>query len=156
MLAAELTQRGVHVEALDGDEVRMHLSKGLGFSKEDRDVNVRRIGFVAKLVARSGGCAITAAISPYREIREEQRRASLGRFCEVYCSCPIDALAARDPKGLYKKALAGEIQHFTGVNDPYEPPDNAEVVAFTNRETKKRASPRSSPSWSSSSSSRRR
>src|SRR6476659_4545379 len=76
MLAAELTQRGVHVEALDGDEVRMHLSKGLGFSKEDRDVNVRRIGFVAKLVARSGGCAITAAISPYREIREEQRRAS--------------------------------------------------------------------------------
>ena len=112
----------MHVEALDGDEVRMHLSKGLGFSKEDRDINVRRIGFVAKLVARSGACAITAAISPYREIREEQRRASSGRFCEVYCSCPIDALTARDPKGLYKKALAGEIQAFYRCRRPLRAP----------------------------------
>src|SRR5215208_3361 len=115
MLSAELRSRGVHVETLDGDEVRTHLSKGLGFSKEDRDTNIRRIGFVAKLIARSGSCAITAAISPYGEIRDEQRRAAGGRFCEVFCSCPIDALAARDAKGLYKKALAGEIKNFTGV-----------------------------------------
>ncbi|HKQ71952.1 MAG TPA: sulfate adenylyltransferase [Polyangiaceae bacterium] len=136
MLAAELASRGVHVETLDGDEVRMHLSKGLTFSKEDRDTNVRRIGFVAKLIARSGGCAITAAISPYRDIRAEQRRAADGRFCEVYCSCPVDALALRDAKGLYKKALAGEIKNFTGVDDPYEAPENPEVVVRTDRESK--------------------
>src|SRR6266567_3674727 len=127
MLAGEIAHRGVHVEMLDGDEVRTHLSKGLGFSKEDRDTNIRRIGFVAKLVARTGSCAITAAISPYREIRDEQRRAAGGRFCEVYCECPIDALSARDAKGLYKKALAGEIKNFTGVDDPYEAPENPEL-----------------------------
>jgi sulfate adenylyltransferase/3'-phosphoadenosine 5'-phosphosulfate synthase len=136
MLAGEVARRGVHVETLDGDEVRMHLSKGLGFSKEDRDTNIRRIGFVAKLIARSGACAITAAISPYREIRAEQRRAAGGRFCEVYCSCPIDALSARDAKGLYKKALAGEIKNFTGVDDPYEAPQDPEVVVETDKETK--------------------
>jgi ATP sulfurylase/adenylyl-sulfate kinase len=136
MLAAEIARRGVHVETLDGDEVRLHLSKGLGFSKEDRDTNIRRIGFVAKLIARAGGCAITAAISPYREIRNEQRRAAAGRFCEVYCACPIDALSARDAKGLYKKALAGEIKNFTGVDDPYEAPIEAEVVVETDKETK--------------------
>ncbi|WP_437601006.1 sulfate adenylyltransferase [Sorangium sp. So ce590] len=134
MLAAELSQRGVHVESLDGDVVRMHLSKGLGFSREDRDTNIRRIGFVAKLVARSGGCAITAAISPYRAIRDEQRRA-IGRFCEVYCECPIDVLARRDAKGLYARALAGEIKGFTGVDDPYEPPLSPEVVVHTDRES---------------------
>jgi ATP sulfurylase/adenylyl-sulfate kinase len=133
MLAAELSQRGVHVESLDGDVVRKHLSKGLGFSRDDRDTNIRRIGFVAKLVARSGGCAITAAISPYREIRDEQRR-SIGRFCEVYCECPIDVLAQRDVKGLYARALAGEIKGFTGVDDPYEPPTSPEVVVHTDRE----------------------
>jgi adenylyl-sulfate kinase len=135
LLAEELRRRGTHVEILDGDEVRTHLSKGLGFSKEDRDTNVRRIGFVAKLLARAGACAVTAAISPYKEIRDEQR-AQIERFVEVYCQCPIDALAARDPKGLYKKALAGEIAHFTGVTDPYEPPSSPEVTLFTDRESK--------------------
>ena len=135
LLAEELRRRGVHVEVLDGDEVRTHLSKGLGFSKEDRDINVRRIGFVAKLLARAGACAITAAISPYREVRDEQR-AQIDRFVEVYCVCPIDALAARDPKGLYRKALAGEIRHFTGIDDPYEPPLAPDVTLSTDRETK--------------------
>src|SRR5258706_3366885 len=139
MLAAEVARRGLHVETLDGDEVRTHLSKGLGFSKEDRDTNVRRIGFVAKLIARSGACAITAAISPYSDIRAEQRRLAIGRFCEVYCSCPIDALSARDAKGLYKKALAGEIKHFTGVDDPYEAPTSADVVVETDKETKEQS-----------------
>jgi sulfate adenylyltransferase/3'-phosphoadenosine 5'-phosphosulfate synthase len=139
MLAGEIARRGLHVETLDGDEVRTHLSKGLGFSKEDRDTNIRRIGFVAKLIARSGACAITAAISPYREIRDEQRRAAGGRFCEVYCSCPIDALSARDAKGLYKKALAGEIKNFTGVDDPYEAPTKADVVVETDKETKEQS-----------------
>jgi len=139
MLAAEMAHRGVHVETLDGDEVRTHLSKGLGFSKEDRDTNIRRIGFVAKLIARSGACAITAAISPYREIRNEQRRAAGGHFCEVYCSCPIDALAERDAKGLYKKALAGEIKNFTGVDDPYEAPEDPEVFLETNKESKEQS-----------------
>jgi len=135
MLSAELRERGVRVEVLDGDEVRTHLSKGLGFSKEDRDTNIRRIGFVAKLVARAGACAITAAISPYREIRDEQRAAS-PRFVEVYCSCSIPALADRDAKGLYKKALAGEIKHFTGIDDPYEPPVSPEVTVDTEKESK--------------------
>jgi sulfate adenylyltransferase/3'-phosphoadenosine 5'-phosphosulfate synthase len=139
MLSAEIARRGVHVETLDGDEVRLHLSKGLGFSKEDRDTNIRRIGFVAKLIARAGGCAITAAISPYREIRDEQRRAAEGRFCEVYCACPIDALAERDAKGLYKKALAGEIKNFTGVDDPYEAPTNPDVTVETDKETKEQS-----------------
>lgn len=138
MLGAELARRGVHVEALDGDEVRTHLSKGLSFSREDRATNIRRIGFVAKLVARAGACAITAAISPYRELRDEQRR-QIARFCEVYCECPIERLAARDPKGLYAKALAGEIRHFTGVDDPYEPPERPEVVCRTDRETKEQS-----------------
>src|SRR5689334_24733741 len=122
MLAAELTRRGVHVESLDGDVVRTYLSKGLGFSREDRDTNIRRLGFVAKLVARSGACAITAAISPYRITRDEVRR-SFPRFCEVYCDCPLEVLAERDPKGLYRRAMRGEIKNFTGVDDPYEGPE---------------------------------
>jgi adenylyl-sulfate kinase len=135
LVAAELRLRGVHVEILDGDEVRTHLSKGLGFSREDRDTNVRRIGFVAKLLARAGACAMTAAISPYREVRDEQRRA-IGRFVEVYCRCSIEVLTARDPKGLYQKALAGEIAHFTGVTDPYEEPEQPDVVVDTATEDK--------------------
>jgi len=135
MLAAELRHRGVHVEVLDGDEVRTHLSRGLGFSREDRDINVRRIGFVAKLVARSGACAITAAISPYRAVRDEQR-AHIGRFVEVFVRCSIPVLAERDAKGLYKKALAGEIKHFTGIDDPYEAPSQPEVTVDTGVETK--------------------
>ncbi len=128
-----LLERGMNVEVLDGDEVRENLSKGLGFSKEDRDTNIRRIGFVAKLLARNGVVAITAAISPYRDVRDEMRRA-IGRFVEVYVECPIDVLKERDVKGLYKKALAGEIKHFTGVDDPYEPPLKPEVVVHSDRE----------------------
>lgn len=109
------------MELLDGDEVRTHLSKGLGFSKEDRDTNVRRIGFVAELLSRNGVIAITAAISPYRDTRDAVR-ARIGSFVEVFMDCPIEVLAERDVKGLYRKALAGEIPHFTGVSDPYEAP----------------------------------
>jgi len=133
-LAAELALQGRHAELLDGDEVRTHLSKGLGFSKEDRDTNIRRIGYVARLVARSGGVAITAAISPYREVRDEVR-AQTPDFVEVYMRCPIETLTERDTKGLYRKALAGEIANFTGVSDPYEEPLHAEVVCDTARET---------------------
>jgi adenylyl-sulfate kinase len=129
-----LLERGLNVEVLDGDEVRENLSKGLGFSKEDRDTNIRRIGFVAKLLSRNGTVAITAAISPYRDVRDELRRA-IGRFVEVYVECPIDVLKERDVKGLYKKALAGEIKHFTGVDDPYEPPLKAEVLVQSHKES---------------------
>lgn len=117
---------GARVELLDGDEVRTHLSKGLGFSKEDRDTNVRRIGFVAELLARNGVIAITAAISPYRETRDAVR-ARIGEFVEIFMDCSIEVLAERDVKGLYKKALAGEIPHFTGVSDPYEAPESPEL-----------------------------
>jgi sulfate adenylyltransferase/3'-phosphoadenosine 5'-phosphosulfate synthase len=129
-----LRERQRHVEILDGDEVRENLSKGLGFSKEDRDTNIRRIAYVAKLVSRSGGVAITAAISPYRAIRDEAR-ANVGDFVEVYVHCPLDVLVKRDTKGLYAKALRGEIQQFTGVSDPYEEPLHAEVVCNTDVET---------------------
>jgi adenylyl-sulfate kinase len=117
---------GAQVELLDGDEVRTHLSKGLGFSKEDRDTNVRRIGFVAELLTRHGVIAITAAISPYRDTRQAVRE-RIGTFVEVFMDCPIPVLAERDVKGLYKKALAGEIPHFTGVSDPYEPPESPDL-----------------------------
>jgi adenylyl-sulfate kinase len=129
-----LLERGVRIEILDGDVVRTNLSKGLGFSKEDRDTNVRRIGFVANLLSRNGVVAITAAISPYEEIRDEIR-AQASNFVEVYTECSIDELARRDPKGLYKKALAGEIPNFTGVSDPYEAPKNPEIVVNTETET---------------------
>lgn len=125
------------LEILDGDEVRTYLSKGLGFSKDDRDTNVRRIGFVARLLARNGTGVITAAISPYRDVRQEVRalaEADGVPFIEVFAKASIEALAARDVKGLYKKALAGEIPHFTGITDPYEPPENPEVIAFTDRD----------------------
>ncbi len=134
LIADELRERGHRVEVLDGDEVRTHLSKGLGFSKEDRDTNIRRIGYVAKLLARNGVVAITAAISPYRDIRDEVRRAHES-FFEVYVKCPLEALVERDVKGLYKKALAGELPNFTGVSDPYEEPVNPELVIESSRET---------------------
>lgn len=136
-VAEILLERGVKVEVLDGDEVRQNLSKGLGFSKEDRDTNIRRIGFVAKLLSRNGVCAITAAISPYREIRDEVRKSVEERatFVEVYCECPLEKLIERDVKGLYKKALNGEITNFTGVNDPYEPPLNPEIICKTGEES---------------------
>lgn len=129
-----LCARGYKVEVLDGDIVRENLSKGLGFSKEDRDTNIRRIGFVCELLTRNGVIAISAAISPYRSVRDENR-ARIGRFVEVYARCPIEVLAERDVKGLYKRALRGEIKNFTGVDDPYEPPLNPEVVFDSDKET---------------------
>lgn len=126
IIEKKLRDGGAKVEILDGDVVRQNLSKGLGFSKEDRDTNVRRIGFVAELLARNGVVAITAAISPYKEIRDEIREKH-ENFVEVYVECGLDELIKRDVKGLYKKALAGEIKGFTGVDDPYEAPENAEV-----------------------------
>ena len=127
LLADELRARGHRVEVLDGDEIRTHLSKGLGFSKEDRDTNIRRIGYVARLLSRNGVIAISAAISPYRDVRDELR-AQHERFFEVYMHCTIEKLSERDVKGLYKKALAGEIKNFTGISDPYEPPVNPDLV----------------------------
>lgn len=134
MCEQELLERGMKVEVLDGDVVRTNLSKGLGYSKEDRDTNIRRIGFVCHLLTRNDVLAIAAAISPYRAIRQENRE-RIGRFVEVYCKCPLDALKQRDAKGLYEKALAGEIDNFTGVSDPYEEPESPEVVVQTDRET---------------------
>jgi adenylyl-sulfate kinase len=127
LLADELRARGHLVEVLDGDEIRTHLSKGLGFSKEDRDTNIRRIGYVARLLSRNGVIAISAAISPYRDVRDELR-SQHERFFEVYMHCTIEKLSERDVKGLYKKALAGEIKNFTGISDPYEPPVNPDLV----------------------------
>jgi len=125
-----LLERGMKVEVLDGDEVRTNLSKGLGFSKEDRDTNIRRIGWVCHLLTRNDVVAVSAAISPYKAIRDENRKL-IGRFVEVYCECDLDTLKDRDPKGLYEKALNGEIKNFTGVSDPYEAPEKAEVVVNT-------------------------
>ena len=133
-MAERLRAVGARVELLDGDVVRTHLSKGLGFSKEDRDENIRRIGFVCELLARNGVIAIAAAISPYRAVREEVR-SRIGNFVEVYVECPVEVLAERDVKGLYKKALAGEIPQFTGVSDPYEPPAAPEVTVNSSRES---------------------
>jgi len=132
-LAPILRARGIAVELLDGDEVRENLSKGLSFSKEDRDTNVRRIGFVANLLARNGVCAITAAISPYTAVRAECRSMAQAPFVEVYVSAPLAVVEARDVKGLYKRARAGEIPVFTGVSDPYEPPTHPEVEVDTAR-----------------------
>ena len=131
MLHHELDARGLKTEILDGDVVRQNLSKGLGFSKEDRDTNIMRIGFVAHLLTRNGVAAICCPISPYREARDAVR-AQIGEFVEVYVYATVEEIAAnRDPKGLYKKALAGEITGFTGVDDPYEEPLGAELVVDT-------------------------
>lgn len=133
-LAPELRARGRRVEILDGDVVRTNLSKGLGFSKEDRDANIRRIGFVANLLARNGVGVITAAISPYRAIREENRalvEGDGGAFIEVHAAATVEQCEARDVKGLYAKARAGEIKGFTGIDDPYESPAMPEVRCET-------------------------
>src|SRR5918999_2225214 len=130
ILEGELRSRGHKVEVLDGDVVRTNLSKGLGFSKEDRDTNILRIGWVCEVLSRNDVVAIGAAISPYREIRD-QVRAKIGRFVEVYVEAPLEVLADRDVKGLYRKAMAGEITGFTGVDDPYEEPLDPEVVCKT-------------------------
>lgn len=133
LLAERLRATGARVEVLDGDVVRTHLSKGLGFSREDRDENIRRIGFVCELLSRNGVIAVAAAISPYRAARDEVR-ARIPHFVEVYMECPLDVLIQRDGKGLYKKALAGELPLFTGISDPYEPPSNPEVIVHSGRE----------------------
>ena len=134
LLAKELRHRGLKVEILDGDEVRTNLSKGLGFSKEDRDTNIKRIGYVCKLLSRNGVVAISAAISPYKEVRGYNRE-QIGNFIEVYVKCSVEELTRRDVKGLYKKALAGEIKNFTGVSDPYEAPEHPEIVVDSGTQT---------------------
>ena len=135
VLDRELRDRGLPVEVLDGDVVRTHLTRGLGFSKEDRDENIRRVGWVCELLTRHGVVAIAAVISPYRDVRDEVR-SRIGRFVEVYMEAPLEVLAERDVKGLYRRAMAGEIENFTGVSDPYEAPLNPEVVCHSDgRET---------------------
>ena len=133
-MEVELRERGLRVEVLDGDVVRTRISKGLGFSREDRDTNILRIGFVCNLLSRNGVVAIAAAISPYRETRNEVRR-MIGHFIEVYVSCPFDECVRRDVKGLYAQAMAGEVTNFTGVSDPYEEPWEPEIVVETDKET---------------------
>jgi adenylyl-sulfate kinase len=134
LVEEELRGRGNLVEVLDGDVVRQNLSKGLGFSKEDRDTNIRRIAFVADLLSRNGVIAITAAISPYREIRDEARELMGERFVEIYVKASVTECARRDVKGLYEKAFAGEIKEFTGVSDPYEEPLDPDLVLDTEAE----------------------
>jgi adenylylsulfate kinase len=134
-LVKELRKRDVPLEVLDGDIVRENLSKGLGFSKEDRDTNIRRIAFVANLLSRNGVPVITAAISPYREIRNEARELMDGRFIEVYTQAPLEVCEERDVKGLYAKARSGEIKEFTGISDPYEPPENPEILVETDKQS---------------------
>jgi len=134
ILAERLRGMGRRVELLDGDEVRKNLSSGLGFSKADRDANIRRIAYVAKLLSRNGVIAITAAISPYREIRDEARR-DIKNFVEVFVDCPLEICEQRDVKGLYARARSGEIQQFTGISDPYEPPAHAEITVHTDQES---------------------
>jgi adenylylsulfate kinase len=135
ILVKELRSRGSKLEVLDGDIVRENLSKGLGFSKEDRDTNIRRIAFVANLLSRNGVPVITAAISPYREIRNEARAMMNGRFIETYVKASVEVCEERDVKGLYAKARAGEIKEFTGVSDPYEPPENPEITLETEQQS---------------------
>jgi adenylyl-sulfate kinase len=133
-VAEAIRARGQRVEVLDGDVVRTNLSKGLGFSREDRDTNIRRIGFVAKLLTRNDVAVVVAAISPYRATRDEVR-GEIGAFVEVFVRCPVEELIRRDVKGLYERALRGEVGQFTGVSDPYEEPLNPEVAVDTDRET---------------------
>ncbi|MBE9506770.1 MAG: adenylyl-sulfate kinase, partial [Chloroflexi bacterium] len=133
-LADQLRDRGLKVERLDGDIVRQSLTRDLGFSKEDRDKNIERVTFVAKLLTRNGVAVLCSFISPYRARRAKTRQ-EIGEFIEVYVECPVDECARRDVKGLYVKAFAGEIENFTGVSDPYEAPENPEIVCHTAEET---------------------
>jgi adenylyl-sulfate kinase len=134
LVADEVERRGIAVELLDADVIRTRFSKGLGFSKEDRDENIRRLGFLCHLLSKHGVSAVAAAISPYRAVRNEIR-ASLPHFVEVHVNASLETCMARDVKGLYKKALAGEIPKFTGLDDPYEPPEAPEVLVNTDQET---------------------
>ncbi len=129
-----LRERGLKVERLDGDIVRQSLTRDLGFSQEDRNMNIERVTFVAKLLTRNGVAVLCSFISPYRARRAKSRK-EIGNFVEVFCKSSLDALIERDVKGLYKKALSGEIQNFTGVSDPYEEPENPEIVVETDKET---------------------
>lgn len=134
VIEQRLKERGRNVEVLDGDEVRTHLSKGLGFSKEDRDTNIKRIAFVSKLLTRNGVASISAAIAPYHEARAWARE-EIGNFVEVYVKCPLEVCRQRDVKGLYKLVDEGKIKNFTGVDDPYEEPEDPEVVVETDKES---------------------
>jgi adenylylsulfate kinase len=133
-IVERLRESGAKVEVLDGDVVRTNLSQGLGFSREDRDTNIRRIGFVAQLLSRNGVIAVVAAISPYRSTREEVK-SRIPNFVEIFVDAPLEVLAERDVKGLYKKALSGEVGQFTGVSDPYEPPLSPDVVVRSDSES---------------------
>jgi adenylylsulfate kinase len=133
-LTEQLHTAGEPVELLDGDVIRQNLSRGLGFSFDDRCENIRRIGFVAELLTRHGIIVVVSAISPYQQARDEVRQ-RIGSFLEVYVNAPLDLCEQRDVKGLYSRARAGEIPHFTGISDPYEPPPNPDVVCYTDRET---------------------
>ena len=134
LLAEEFKSRGRFVEIMDGDEVRKHLTKGLGFSREDRDENIRRIGYVCRLLSRNGVIAIAAAISPFRAIRDEVRAGHQSSFIEIYVDTPLELCIQRDVKGMYKTAIAGEMKNFTGISDPYEPPTSPEIVIQTAKE----------------------
>ena len=134
LIEQRLKERGTKVEVLDGDVVRTHLSKGLGFSREDRDTNIKRIAFVCSLLTRNGVICISAAISPYREAREWARK-EIGNFVEVYVKCPIEVCRQRDVKNLYKLVDEGKLKNFTGVDDPYEEPEHPELVVETDKET---------------------
>jgi adenylylsulfate kinase len=140
LVGQELLGRGMTPEILDGDMMRTHLCKGLGYSKEDRDTNIRRIGWVCQLLTRHGLPNIAAAVSPYREVRNEVRQlvetaGGVGSFIEVFTNCPLEVCEKRDPKGLYKKARVGEIANFTGISDPYEPPGKPELMLNTAKES---------------------
>jgi adenylylsulfate kinase len=134
LLSEKLLNQGRLVEVLDGDVIRKNLSHGLGFSREDRDRNVRRVGFVANLLSRNGVVVVVALVSPYRAIRDEVR-ATIGRFVEVHVDCPTSECERRDVKGMYGMARAGTIRGFTGVDDPYECPEHSEITVHTSRET---------------------
>ncbi len=133
-VAEMLKMRGLRVERLDGDIVRQNLTRDLGYSKKDRDENIRRVTFVAKLLTRNGVAVLTSFISPYRELREHARK-EIGNFIEVYVKCPVEVCMKRDVKGMYQRALRGEIKEFTGVSDPYEEPLEPEIILETDKET---------------------
>ena len=137
-VADELRQRGVRAERLDADIIRQHLWRELGYSKEDRDENIRRAAYLAKLLTRNGVAVLTSFISPYRELREHARR-EIGNFVEIYVRCPVEVCIERDTRGMYKKALAGEIQNFTGISDPYEEPLNPELLIESDKEPLKQS-----------------
>jgi adenylylsulfate kinase len=134
LVLERLQLAAARVELLDGDTLRQSLSKGLGFSRQDRDENIRRIGFVCNLLTRNGVIAIAAAVSPYRAVRDEVRTL-IGSFVEIHVNCPLEVCMQRDVKGMYRRAFAGEIEHFTGVSDPYEEPLHPDLILYTNKET---------------------